>query len=140
MQRGVGSTDDDGSDSNVRKRDGAFFEAIALGKPPGAAAAIAGYTLGLVREWRKADPEFDKRWKDADDLAIERMESEADRRAVDGTDKPVFYQGERCGEIREYSDSLLIFRLKARRPEVYRERFEHSADPERPLTVVIKDF
>jgi hypothetical protein len=121
-------------------KDDAFFDALARGKPSGAAAIAAGYTLSAVRAFRKADGEFDTRWKEADDMAIERMEAEADRRAVDGTDKPVFYQGERCGEVREYSDSLLIFRLKARRPEIYRERFEHAADPGKPLTVVIKQF
>lgn len=121
-------------------KDEAFFEALARGQPPGAAAKLAGYTLAMVRERRKSDAEFERRWKEADELAIERMEAEADRRAVDGTDKPVFYQGERRGEVREYSDSLLILRLKARRPEVYRERFEHSADPDKPLTIVIKDF
>ena len=121
-------------------KDDAFFEALARGQPPGAAAKLAGCTLTMVRERRKSDAQFERRWKEADELAIERMEAEADRRAVDGTDKPVFYQGERRGEVREYSDSLLILRLKARRPEVYRERFEHSADPDKPLTVVIKDF
>jgi len=30
--------------------------------------------------------------------------------------KPVYYQGEQCGEVREYSDTLLIFILKARDP------------------------
>ena len=122
------------------EKDDAFFDALARGKPPGAAAIAAGYSLSAVREFRKSDADFDKRWRDADELAIERMEAEADRRAVDGTDKPVFYQGERCGEVREYSDSLLVLRLKARRPEVYRERFEHAADPDKPLTVIIKQF
>ena len=121
-------------------KDDAFFNALARGKPAGAAAIAAGYSLSAVRAFRKDDEEFDKRWKEADDIAVERMEAEADRRAVDGTDKPVFYQGERCGEVREYSDSLLIFRLKARRPEVYRERFEHASEPDKPLTVVIKQF
>lgn len=121
-------------------KDDAFFEALARGKPPGACAIAAGYTLSSVREMRASDAGFDRRWKEAEELAVERMEAEADRRAVDGTDKPVFYQGERCGEIREYSDSLLIFRLKARRPEVYRERFEHASDRDKPLTIVIKDF
>jgi hypothetical protein len=40
----------------------------------------------------------------------------------------VFHQGQECGQIREYSDTLLIFMLKARRPEKFKERFaaEHS--------------
>jgi hypothetical protein len=33
----------------------------------------------------------------------------------------VYYQGAQCGTIREYSDTLLIFLLKAKRPEEFRE-------------------
>jgi hypothetical protein len=122
------------------EKDDAFFGALAGGKPPGMAAANAGYALAFVVELRRTDAEFAARWKEADNLAVERLEAEADRRAVDGTDKPVFYQGQRCGEIREYSDTLLIFRLKARRPEVYRERSDRAADSDQPLTIVIKQF
>ena len=122
------------------ERDEAFFDALAHGRPPGMASVGAGYTLSAVTEFRKADASFAKRWKEADDVAVELMEAEADRRAVEGTDKPIYYQGEQCGQVREYSDTLLIFRLKARRPEVYRERFEHSVDPDRPLTIIIKNF
>jgi hypothetical protein len=126
--------------NRTTEKDDAFFSALSVGKPPGASALAIGYTLSAVTELRKSDADFAKRWKEADDLAVERMEAEADRRAVEGNDKPIYYQGEKCGEVREYSDTLLIFRLKARRPEVYRERFEHAADPDRPLTVIIKDF
>lgn len=38
----------------------------------------------------------------------------------------MFYQGEQCGTIREYSDTLAIFLLKAHKSEKYRERFEHT--------------
>ena len=55
------------------------------------------------------------------------MEAEARRRGVEGTLKPVFYKGEECGQVREYSDTLLIFLLKAHDPK-YRDRqqVEHS--------------
>jgi len=122
------------------EKDDAFFDALASGKPAGMSAASVGYSLAALVEWRKADADFARRWREADNLAIERMEAEADRRAVDGTDRPVFHQGKRSGEIREYSDTLLIFRLKARRPEVYRERSDRAAESDRPLTVVIRQF
>src|SRR5690348_12157480 len=99
-------------------QDQAFFDALARGTPPGMSATAARYSLSAVTEFRRADPEFAQRWKEADDLAVERMEAEADRRAVEGVVKTHFYQGQECGQVREYSDSLLIFRLKARRPEV----------------------
>ena len=33
-------------------------------------------------------------------MAVERLEAEADRRAVEGVLEPVFYQGEECGQVR----------------------------------------
>lgn len=56
------------------------------------------------------------------DLGSDALEDEAIRRASQGTLKPVFYQGVQCGEVREYSDTLMMFMLKARRPERFKER------------------
>ena len=67
----------------------------------------------IPRHIRGTPPEFE----DADEEVTETLEREATRRASKGTLKPVFYQGKVCGEIREYSDTLLIFLLKARRPD-----------------------
>ena len=36
----------------------------------------------------------------------------------------MFWQGQVVGAVRKYSDTLLIFLLKSRRPEIYRERAE----------------
>ncbi len=73
-------------------------------------------------DWLKADPSYREQFEDLEEAVTETLEREAMRRASEGTLKPVFYQGKTCGEIREYSDTLLIFLLKARRPETYRER------------------
>lgn len=43
------------------------------------------------------------------------------RRAREGVDEPVFYQGDECGSVRKYSDTLAIFLLKGAMPEKYRE-------------------
>jgi hypothetical protein len=63
------------------------------------------------------------------------MEQEADRRAIEGVDEPVFHKGTVVGHIRKYSDTLLIFRLKALAPAKYREtiRQEHSGPEGGPL-------
>ena len=45
------------------------------------------------------------------------IEAEARRRAVDGVDEPVYYQGKEVGTVRRYSDVLLIFLLKGLRPQ-----------------------
>lgn len=83
--------------------------------------------------YRGSDPEFEAKVRAALDHAIERLEEEARRRAYQGTLKPVFYRGEQCGEIQEYSDTLMIFLLKAHRPAVYRERYEFSGPAGGPI-------
>lgn len=73
-----------------------------------------------VYGWRQSDPEFAADWDRAVELATEDLEREVRRRALHGVEEPVFYQGEVCGTIRKYSDSLLMFAIKARKPE-YRD-------------------
>lgn len=77
------------------------------------------------RDWlynkRKTNEEFARRWDEAWDQGTDKLEAEAQRRAVEGVLKPVFQGGEEVGLIREYSDSLLVFLLKSRRPQRYRE-------------------
>jgi len=77
---------------------------------------------------RESDPAFAAAWKEAVEASVELMEAEARRRAVEGYLKPVYQSGKKVGEIREYSDTLLIFLLKAHAPEKYRDRHhvEHS--------------
>lgn len=75
-------------------------------------------------DWRRDDADFAAAWDTAIDRGTDALEDEAVRRATEGTLKPVFYKGEKCGSIREYSDTLLMFMLKARRPEKFKERTE----------------
>lgn len=117
------------------KRDEKFFAVLAKGSPVGVACNAAGYSRRSVYEYRQGDELFAQRWQEADDAAVELMEAEADRRAIKGTLEPVFHQGTRCGSVRRYSDTLLIFRLKAKRPAVYRDRasVEHSGPGGGPI-------
>ena len=112
----------------TERLDNRFFGAIAAGQTVSAAALVSGYSRRAVYDWRAAAEAFRERWDEAVAMAIERMEAEADRRAVEGTLEPVFYQGDECGHVRRYSDTLLIFRLKALDPQKYRERasLEHT--------------
>jgi hypothetical protein len=79
-----------------------------------------------VYERRDADPEFAKAMADAIESGVDDLELEARRRAKDGSLKPVFQGGEHVGDIREYSDTLTIFLLKAHRPEKYRDNHKHE--------------
>lgn len=74
------------------------------------------------------DPDFARRWDEAIETYADNSEYEIDRRAFVGYDEPVFYQGKECGKVRKFSDTLAIFRLKALRPEKYRERYSVGID------------
>ena len=101
------------------------------------AAAALGMSRQTHYSWLDHDPEYAAAFADAKETAVAVLEKEARRRAVEGVDKPV-YQGRRLvGHIREYSDVLLIFLLKAARPDVYRDRVshEHAGVPGKPILV-----
>ena len=62
--------------------------------------------------------------KHAQELANDKLEAECIRRARNGTDEPVFQGGKLVGKIKKYSDLLLIFALKANRPDKFRDNVE----------------
>ncbi|MDX9861643.1 MAG: hypothetical protein RBS99_12080 [Rhodospirillales bacterium] len=107
------------------EKDAILFAELARHGLIGAACAAAGYKRRTVGEWRAADPEFAAEFEAALEVHVEALEAEADRRGRHGIEKPVFYQGRRIDTIREYSDTLLIFRLKALDPK-YRDTQRHE--------------
>lgn len=60
-------------------------------------------------------------------LYVERLESAADRRAVDGWEEEVYQLAQYCGTVRKYSDKLLEVRLRALAPERYRDNVKLDA-------------
>ena len=48
------------------------------------AAAVAGTSRTRVYELRKADPAFASAWEEAEEIATDRLEDEARRRALEG--------------------------------------------------------
>lgn len=75
---------------------------------------------------RDRSDEFRTRLKDAKDDACDALELESRRRAKDGVTKTIFYKGVPIGTEHEYSDTLMIFLLKAHRPEIYRETINQN--------------
>lgn len=109
------------------ERKAKFLAALAAnGANVRRAAEVVGISRMHLYRLRAAEPDFAAAWNEALDLGTEALEDEAIRRAHDGVDEPVFYQGSQCGVVRKYSDTLMIFMLKARRPERYREAVEHK--------------
>jgi hypothetical protein len=82
--------------------------------------------------WMREDPTYPRRFKEAEVQAARALEDEAVRRAREGIRKPVLHRGKQVyvqGEplfTIEYSDSLLMFLLKAYDPERFRERIEQT--------------
>lgn len=83
--------------------------------------------LGEKRGARKAHREWLERYKEAKEAAMDRLEAEAFRRAHDGVDEPVVGrvgkdQDGVVTSVRRYSNTLLVFLLKAHRPQTYKDR------------------
>lgn len=119
--------------------DARFFAALENGHSVRAACEAADYARRCVYRWRAESEDFAKSWAEALVIAADLMEEEADRRGRDGYDEPYFFQGEIKGAKRKYSDALLLARLKALKPSIYRERHAlHGA--QQNVTVIIRDF
>ena len=87
-------------------------------------------------EWCKKDPEFAVAWEEAAQIYIDKLALEADRRAYEGVSNPVYQGGELVGHKQEYSDTLLMFRLKRLDPQ-YRDRTEITGKNGGPVTIRI---
>lgn len=95
------------------------------------ACEVAGISRATHYLWSREDPEYVKAVDDAMETAADVLEEEARRRAHDGVEEPVFYQGEVCGTVRKYSDTLLIFLLKAAKPQKFRENIDLTSKDKR---------
>ena len=87
------------------------------------------------REYRE-NKEFAESWDDAMEAGVDKAEQEAFRRAVEGTEKNVWHQGNLVGTDRVYSDTMLALILKGRRKKVYADRTELTGAEGGPVGVV----
>lgn len=98
------------------------------------AARAVGIDPRRHYDWLETDPDYPARFTEAEEAAIQELEREARRRAIEGVEEPAgWYKGRPGGYVRRYSDTLLIVLLKAARPAKYRERFEHSGPGGGPI-------
>lgn len=98
-------------------------------------------TIGVARNsmylWKSQDTEFAAEWDRFLVMGAEILEDEAIRRAREGYDEPVFYQGQMTGTIRKYSDTLLIFLLKGAMPSKYRDNIDVTSKGERIAQCIV---
>jgi len=86
----------------------------------------AGIPRRSAYRLRQCDAAFLEHWDDALEEALDDLEAELRRRALEGVERPDFYDGKECDTIRSYSDSLGMFLLKPRRGAVFAESQNHS--------------
>jgi hypothetical protein len=99
-----------------------FLEAFRQNGNITKSAEIAKVSRNTPANWRDSDPEFAEQYSIAELEAIDSLEAEARRRAVEGVQKPIYHNGKMVDVVREYSDTLLIFLLKGARPDKYRDQ------------------
>jgi hypothetical protein len=122
----------------------AFLKELARVGNVTAACGAADVGRATVYEHADRHPDFKEAWTEALEAAADLLELEARRRAHDGVDVPVLYRGKLCGTwvdaqgqpvaegtpaaslvpltIRKYSDALLMFLLRAYRPDKFRDQ------------------
>ena len=113
----------------------AFLAAIAETGNITGASKITSIARVTHYDWMQTDMDYAAAFKVAMETAAENLELEARRRATKGTARPVFYKGEECGTVQEYSDTLLIFLLKGAMPDKYSERYQSIMD----INVTLED-
>lgn len=104
------------------------------------AAAEAGTTTRAVRKLCTDNSDFALAVEDALESSTDLLEAEARRRAVEGIDKGIYYQGDLVATEKQYSDSLLHAFLKAKRRREFGDKAELSGPGGSPLTVNIRTF
>jgi hypothetical protein len=97
-----------------------FLEALRLTGNVSKACRVVGIDRTTPYKAREADPDLAAAWDDAIADACDELEAEARRRAM-GYQKPIYWRGQIVGNSLEYSDTLLMFLLKAHRPDKFRE-------------------
>lgn len=110
------------TDRAVKKQRQELLDALRSGASVTAACRVVGVPRRTAYQWREDDENFAAEWADALEEGTDALEDEARRRAM------------------ESSDTLMIFLLKGRRPEVYKDRVanEHTGKDGAPIEHVHK--
>lgn len=106
---------------STKDRQRLFLEEFAKHANVMLAAKAAGIHRSTVYVWLENDEDFSFAYNQAKEDAKDVLRAEIYRRAKEGWDEPVYQMGYYAGNVRKYSDTLLIFHSKALMPE-YREK------------------
>ncbi len=128
----------DGSRARDERWDrAAFLGAFEYTGMVSEACGMVGIARSTAYLERQRNEEFAVAWADVEERVVEKLEAEAFRRAHDGVDKLIVSAGKEMGTEKQFSDSLLMFLLKAKRPERYLDRMAvaHSGKVEQQVRI-----
>lgn len=106
----------------TREQFARFFGVLAICGNVSEACRRAKISRVIAYRYKKRSKAFSDAWDEAARVGLLCLEDEARRRAFQGWDKPVFYQGEQVAVTQEYSDTLLMFLLNGGMSEKYKHR------------------
>lgn len=113
-----------------------FIESLLNINNVAAACRSVGVSRPGAYYQKSHDPEFSQAWDDAIEEGIDNLLQEGKRRAHEGVTEAVYHQGVKIGNKKKYSDTLLMFLVKARRPE-YRDNKQITVDGEMKTSGVL---
>lgn len=106
----------------------AFLATYARYGNIGYSAVQVGVVRSTIYDWLEHDEQFALGFRQAEAAAVEVLEQEAWRRAVEGSPytRTSYWHGEPVGTDSkiEYSDALMTLLLKARAPDKYRDKLD----------------
>jgi hypothetical protein len=111
-------------DSLTDEEKHAFCEHLKMGFSYSHAAEALKRNRSVFFALRRRDPAFEADVSAAVEAGSDTLEDEARRRAIEGIDEDQYYRGTVVGKVKRFSDVLLIFLLKGRRPDKFRDRQE----------------
>lgn len=117
-----------------------YFTALRESGLEATSAKQVGVTLTAVRREYELDESFREQCFEAKELMADKLEKEAQRRALEGTTKGIYYQGSHVADETVFSDALLTHLLKGRRPEVFGDKRHLTGDLGGAIQVVIQEF
>ena len=116
----------------TRRRQCKLLEAFRITGTVTVACTKVGIPRRNHYQWLADDQDYATAFRLADEEVTERLTSEAIERATVGAERGVYYKGTLVDTVRDKSDILLIFLLKARRPDLYRDHYDL---PNRPMSL-----
>lgn len=108
------------------KKKAAFLAAYRETGGVRSACKAAEISTSSPYRWLSSDEQFAKDYAKAQLESASVLEEEARRRALKGTLEPIYFKDQCVGHKRRYSDTLLIFLLKANHPSKFGDKLEQT--------------